>query len=184
MKLAELKAGLEPLAKVAQKKVTKMEIDLEKAATALLNDPVKGIEKADDDTDADELAKGLISRVESIESILSKATEDEDGRVFVSVSDSELDLAKEFAVDKGYMKKPKKKMPEEEEGMEKGKEEEVNKSDDDDSWPLDMSGKPSRVRKFTSDEIVTSTDPSERRRIRKAKRDRKRSGERCMRAGD
>lgn len=175
--LAELKKGIAPLkkAKTETKKQVRVEIDLEKAAIALRDEPVDGIEKADENADADELAKSLTGRISQIQTLLEKAEEDEDGNVFVVVDEDDA-LAKEFAFDK----KPKKSEKEEdeeksktkkdEEGDEDGDPADLNKADDD-AWPTDFNGKAERRRRLTKGERVVSTDPSARQARREAKRD-------------
>lgn len=183
--LAELKEGFAPLAKkkTETEKKVRFEIDLEKTAKALLNEPVDAIEKADDNTDADDLAKSLTGRIEQIESLLEKAVEDDNGRVFVTV-DADDPVAKEFALEAkaGHMDdKPKKKAGDE------GEETDTAKADDDGevSWEADLAGKADRRRKLTKSEQVVSTDPSHRRADRIAKRDLVRDRKkRSMVAGD
>lgn len=193
VKLSDLKKGLAPLAKAKTEidKQVRIEIDLEKAATALLLEPVEGIEKADEADDADELAKSLIERIDAIESLLAKGESDEDGRLFVTVDTTDA-LAKEFAVDVKSRDKDKSKKTSDDDDADEGTEDDVTKADDDGevSWEADLAGKAARRRHLTKGEQVVSTDPSARADLRKAraerqkKRDRVLKGQRCMSAGD
>ena len=176
--MTDLKKALAPLGEQQEKlsKSKRFETDTEKVATALLTEPAETIAKSDDDgEDADELVKGLTKRVTAIRDLLEKAEEDAEGRTFVT-TDADDALAKEFEVEKaGHL-------DDEEDEEFSPKRKKTKKSVDDDAdfdyedpdepeWPADLTGKTSRVRKRTTRERVVSTDPSQRKRQRLAKRE-------------
>ena len=195
MKIKDLKKGLVEFQKAkaatATKKVRR-EIDPEKAASALLNEPASVFDMASDDADAGEVIKNLAGRVESIRALMEKAHESE-GRIFVMVDEDDT-ISKEFEMvvkseetkkDEEKPEKPEGEETKKDEGSENPEGEKIDTAKADDSWPLDMvASDPSRMRRLTKSEQITSTDPSHRRDVRKAKRDRKRAGERCMSAGE
>lgn len=166
----------------------RVQVDPAKVVTSLIDDMAK-VADADDPLPAFE---ALEKRVNAIDAILEKASEDEHGNLFVLTAD---DVAKEFAPApppaenaeadkaKGKAKAEDEEMDEEAEEIKGGKgkttkTEESEVSTDKDGWPSDLSPAEPPVRRSeraTEAEVIVPARKSAREKLEKWRENRDRA---------